>query len=157
MNQARTETFLRFVLRLVGTVSLTALFAVVMPYSSMDAIHQMLGMGRLPDQPVVGYLARSVSAFYALLGGLFWLLSFDLHRHRPTLCFVGIAILIFGATLIGIDWVEGLPLWWRAWEGPWVMLIGTAIAWPAFRLTPRTSDAARTASSPSPFERNAPL
>jgi hypothetical protein len=28
--------------------------------------------------PVVGSLARSTSAFYAMLGGLFWIISFDL-------------------------------------------------------------------------------
>jgi hypothetical protein len=140
MNQPPAETFLRVVLRWVGTVSLLAMVAVVMPYSWMDATHQWLGLGRMPDQPIVGYLARSVSAFYALLGGLLWALSFDLQRHRPTLCFLGVAIMIFGAMLIGIDWVEQLPLYWRLWEGPWVMVIGAAIAWPAFRLKPHATD-----------------
>jgi len=140
MNHARAETFLRFVLRWIGTLSLLALGAIVMPYSWMDATHQWLGLGRLPDQPIVGYLARSVSALYALLGGLLWALSFDLQRHRPTLCFLGAAIMVFGAILIGIDWIEGLPLYWRAWEGPWVMVMGAAIAWPAFRIKPRAND-----------------
>ena len=140
MNQPRVEIFLRFVLRWIGTVSLLALVAVVMPYAWMDATHQWLRMGRLPDQPVVGYLARSVSAFYALLGGLLWMLSFDLPRHRPTLCFLGVAIMVFGAMLTGIDWSEGLPLFWRVWEGPWVMLTGAAIAWPAFWIKPRAGE-----------------
>jgi hypothetical protein len=140
MNQPPAETFLRVVLRWVGTVSLLAMVAVVMPYSWMDATHQWLGLGRMPDQPIVGYLARSVSAFYALLGGLLWALSFDLQRHRPTLCFLGVAIMTFGAMLIGIDWVERLPLYWRLWEGPWVMVIGAAIAWPAFLLKPRATE-----------------
>lgn len=140
MNHARAETFLRFVLRCVGTVSLLALVAVVMPYSWMNATHQWLGLGRLPDQPIVGYLARSLSAFYALLGGLLWALSFDLRRHRPTLCYLGGAIMVFGAMLTGIDWVERLPLYWRGWEGPWVMVIGAAIAWPAFRIKPYAGD-----------------
>ena len=138
MNHRRTEAFLRFVLRWIGTVSLLALVAIVMPYSWMDATHQWLGLGRLPDQPIVGYLARSVSALYALLGGLFWTLSFDLQRHRPTLCFLGAAIIILGAVLTGIDWIERLPLFWRLWEGPWVMIMGAAIAWPAFRLKPES-------------------
>ena len=142
MNQPRTETFLRIVLRWEGTVSLLALGAVVMPFSWMDAAHQWLGLGRLPDQPVVGYLARSVSALYALVGGLLWALSFDLQRNRPTLCFLGVSIVIFGAMLFGIDWVAGLPVWWRFWEGPIVMIIGTAIAWPAFRLKSGASNPA---------------
>ena len=139
MTQPRTEAFLRFVLRWIGTVSLLALFAVAMPTAWMDATHRWLGLGRLPDQPIVGYLARSLSAFYALVGGLLWLLSCDLQRHRPTIFFMGIAMMILGALLMGIDWAEGLPLWWRAWEGPWVMAMGAAIAWPAFRVKPRAS------------------
>jgi hypothetical protein len=144
MNQPRTEAFLRFVLRWEGTITLLALVAVVMPYSWMDATHQWLGLGRLPDQPIVGYLTRSISALYALLGGLLWALSFDLQRHRPTICFLGVAIMIIGAMLIGIDWVEGLPLWWRVWEGPGVMVMGAATAWLAFRLQ---CDGDRTAKS----------
>jgi hypothetical protein len=130
------ESFLRFVLRWAGSMSLLALVAVVMPYAWMDAAHRWLGLGRLPSEPVVGYLARSVSAFYALLGGLLWVLSFDLARHRLALCYLGVAMILFGAALIGIDWSEGLPWFWKTWEGPWVMLIGAGIAWPAFRLKP---------------------
>ena len=134
------ETFLRLVLRWEGTVSLLALFAVAMPYSTMDAIHRWLGMGPLPAEPIVGYLARSVSAFYALFGALLWLLSFDLRRHRPTLRFLGVATIVLGAILIGIDWVEGLPRFWRLGEGPVVMVVGVAIAWPAFRLEPHANE-----------------
>ena len=136
MNHRRTESFLRFVLRCMGSVSLLALVAVIMPYSWMDATHQWLGLGRLPDQPIVGYLARSVSALYALVGALLWSLSFDLQRHRSTLCFLGVAIIVFGALLLGIDWAEGLPLYWRMGEGPWVMTMGAAIAWSAFQIEP---------------------
>jgi hypothetical protein len=142
MNQPQLEALLRLVLRGVGGASLLALVAVVMPYSWMDATHQWLGLGRLPDQPIVGYLARSLSGFYALFGGLLWALSFDLQRHRPTLCFLGVAIIVFGAMLIGIDWAEGLPLYWRLWEGPWVMVIGAAIGWLALRIEPRRVDPA---------------
>jgi hypothetical protein len=144
MKPAPIETFLRCFLRLEGTISLLALFAVVMPYSSMDATHQWLGLGRLPDQPIVGYLARSLSAFYALFGAFMWYLSFDLHRHRPTLCFLGVTTVVFGLILLGIDWFEGLPLFWRLWEGPMVCLIGAGIAWPAFRLRPREGQTVST-------------
>ena len=46
----------------------------------MVAMHADLGLGRLPDAPIVGYLARSTSAFYAIEGGLFWVVSIDLVR-----------------------------------------------------------------------------
>lgn len=127
MTQPRIEFLLRFFLRAIGGVSLLALVAVVMPYTWMNATHEWLGLGPLPDEPIVGYLARSLSAFYAFFGGLLWMVSFDLQRHRPTLCFLGGVTIVFGALLLGIDWVEGLPSYWRSGEGPFVMAVGAAI------------------------------
>ena len=118
---------LRLILRSVGGVSLVAVIFVFVPYSWMDGIHRWLGMGPLPDSPVVGYLARSTSAFYALLGGLFWVLSSDLSRYRPVLIYLGVALTLFGLTLLGVDWVEGMPLFWRLGEGPYVIVLGLAM------------------------------
>ncbi len=105
-------------LRIIGSAALFAVVAVFMPYSWMNSIHKWLGMGELPAEPIVGYLARSTSGFYALLGGLFWLTSFDLHRHRLVLCYLGIVIVIFGMALFIIDLLEGMPLYWGLTEGP---------------------------------------
>ncbi len=114
-------------LRVFGTSSLLALIFVAAPYSWMDAIHESLGMGRLADQPVVGYLARSTSAFYALLGGLFWVVSFDLRRHRQVVVYLAAGTLFLGVVLLAVDWWEGLPLFWKLWEGPFVIAFGVAM------------------------------
>jgi len=98
-----------------------------MPYAWMNTIHQWLGMGQLPSEPIVGYLARSTSAFYALLGALLWVVSFDLVRHRLILRFLGVAIIVFGVMLLAVDFIEGMPLWWSLWEGPINMAFGTII------------------------------
>jgi len=90
----------------------------LMPYSWMNAIHQRLGMGVLPSDPIVGYLARLTSAFYALFGGLMWVVSFDVHRNRAILCYLGAAIIFFGAALLTVDIIEGMPLYWVLFEGP---------------------------------------
>ena len=126
--------FLRLFLRIIGTAALLALVAVVMPYSWMNAVHEWLGMGTLPSEPIVGYLARSTSAFYALLGGLFWVASFDLHRHRMVLCYLGIVIVIFGTVLFVVDLLEGMPLWWTIGEGPFNIVFGVVILALARRL-----------------------
>lgn len=128
------ELLLRLFLRIIGTTSLCAVFAVVMPYSWMHDIHQWLGLGPLPAEPIVGYLARSISAFYALLGGLLWTLSFAPRRHRPVLCYLGAAFVCFGLMVFGIDWVEGLPRFWRLGEGPIVVAFGIVILWLSLRL-----------------------
>lgn len=114
----RQEYLFKLFLRIIGTAALFAVVAVFMPYSWMNSIHKWLGMGELPAEAIVGYLARSTSGFYALLGGLFWLTSFDLYRHRLVLCYLGIVIVIFGSALFIIDLLEGMPLYWGLTEGP---------------------------------------
>ena len=83
-------------LRMVGSFSLTAIFFVFVPYENMNNIHQLLGMGELPAEPVVGYLARSLSAFYALVGGIMWVVSFDIKQHLAVIRYLGAALTIFG-------------------------------------------------------------
>jgi len=127
------ERFLRLFLRIIGTASLLAVIAVVMPYSWMNAIHQWLGLGKLPPEPIVGYLARSTSAFYALLGGLMWIVSWDLRRHRLVLCYLGVAIILFGAALFAVDLLEGMPHYWSFFEGPIDIAFGIVILLLSYR------------------------
>lgn len=123
----KQERFLRLFLRVIGTGGLLAIFALFMPCSWMNAIHQWLRMGKLPVEPVVGYLTRSTSAFYALAGGLFWVLSYDLRRYRPVVRYLGGATLFLGLTLLSVDWLEGMPIWWRLGEGPITIGFGIVI------------------------------
>ena len=122
-----SEPLLKVILRLIGTSSLFALIFVAAPHSWMVSIHSRLGMGQLPEAPVVWYLARSTSAFYALLGGLFWVVSFDPRRHRPVLVYLGAALTLLGAVLLAVDWLEGMPRFWKLWEGPFVIAFGLAV------------------------------
>jgi hypothetical protein len=135
----KQNRLLRLFLRIIGTAGLFAIIAVVMPSSWMNAIHKWLGMGELPAEPIVGYLARSTSAFYALLGGLFWLTSFDLHRHRLVLCYLGIVVVIFGAALFIIDLLEGMPLHWSLTEGPFNVGFGIVILVLSYRMDAKST------------------
>jgi len=56
------EKSLAMILRLAAFILLVALIPVVMPFVWMKDIHQYLGMGQLPEGPIVGYLTRSLSA-----------------------------------------------------------------------------------------------
>ena len=103
-------------LRIVGSTALLAIFGMIMPYSWMDAVHQWLGWGELPSQPVVGYLARSTSALYAVIGGLLWVVSFDCIRHRLVVLYVGAVFVVLAVALLVVDIVEGLPLYWTLGE-----------------------------------------
>ncbi|MHC4335084.1 MAG: hypothetical protein ACYSUP_11940 [Planctomycetota bacterium] len=131
---SKQEHLLKLFLRIIGTVALFAAVAVVMPYSWMNATHQWLGMGQLPSEPVVGYLARSSSAFYALFGGLLWLTSCDLRRHRLVLLYLAAAMIIFGAALFVVDLLEGMPLYWSLTEGPINVAFGIVILLLSYRM-----------------------
>ena len=123
----KSERILKIFLRLVGSAALFAIVAVFMPYSWMNAIHSRLGMGELPSEPVVGYLARSTSAFYAIMGGLVWLVSFDLRHYKNVTLYIGIVFVCMGIVLFGIDLVEGMPAFWAWGEGPINVAMGSCL------------------------------
>ena len=134
------ESTLRLMLQFFGTMSLLAIPFIFVPYWVMDDIHQHLQLGTLPDEPIVGYLARSLSAFYALVGALFWKLSFDLRRYRSLLIYLCSALMLLGGALCFIDWWERLPTVWRLWEGPFIIIAASAM----LSLSLRISHAERT-------------
>jgi len=114
-----------------------ALLCAFMPYSWMNAIHGWLGMGELCQEPIVGYLARSISAMYAMFAGMFWVLTYDIRRHRLPLCYLGAASILFGLLLLGIDLYEEMPLWWSLGEGPGTVVLGIVILLFSYRIRPQ--------------------
>src|SRR5438270_12091954 len=115
----KSDKVLVFLLRYLGGIpGLLALVPVFMPFSWMVATHRWLGLGEMPTAPVVEYLARSVSAFYALFGALCLVMASDLERYRPLVRFLGLAFALMGLVLLGVDLAVGLPWWWSVSEGP---------------------------------------
>jgi hypothetical protein len=115
----KSDKALVILLRYFGGIpGLFALAAVVMPVSWMAAAHRWLGLGEMSPAPVVEYLARSVSAFYALIGALCLVMASDLERYRPLVRFFGVALALLGLVFTGVDLVAGMPWWWTAFEGP---------------------------------------
>jgi surface polysaccharide O-acyltransferase-like enzyme len=126
---ARYGRRLVLLMRIVGSVTLLATVAVFMPRSWMAACHAWLGMGAFPDAPVVEYLARSLSAFYAVLGGLLWVASADPRRHSRVITYLALTGVVFAALIFLIDLQIGLPAFWTWCEGPIVLILGVAILW----------------------------
>ena len=114
-------------LRFVGVGSLFALVAVFTPVSWMAATHRWLGLGEMPTAPVVEYLARSLSAFYAVTGALCLVLATDLERYRPLVRFLGVAFALMSLVLLGVDLAAGMPWWWTASEGPGGVVFGALL------------------------------
>ena len=127
------ERILVWLFRVSGAMTLTALGAVFMPYEWMNMIHQRLGMGELPHIPIVGYLTRSVSALYALHGALLIFVSLDVHRYLPIVRFLGVAGVVMGVLLFGLDRAVEMPSQWANREGPFVVAISVVILLLAWR------------------------
>lgn len=117
------------VLRAIGCLDCLALLAVVMPQHWMDVAHAWLGLGPIPREPIVGYLARSASALYALHGASIVFVSFDVDRYGPLIRFLALAALVHGAIILGIDLAEQLPPAWRYGEGPAFAATGALVLW----------------------------
>lgn len=101
--------------------------AVVMPYDWMNTIHGQAGLGDLPHVPIVGYLTRSISALYALLGALLMFLAGDVRRYLPVVRFLAVAGVVFGAMMLAIDCAVGMPLPWTIAEGPYVLAVSAVV------------------------------
>ena len=125
----RLEKALVVLLRLSAVLLLTAIVPAVMPFAWMKTIHRLLGMGELPEGPIIGYLTRSLSAMYALHGGLLLFVSLDVRRFLPVVKCLAVLAMAFGIGMLVLDLVVGMPLFWVLCEGPFVVVLGGVMFW----------------------------
>ncbi|HET7216696.1 MAG TPA: hypothetical protein VFJ02_01550 [Vicinamibacterales bacterium] len=117
-----------FLLRLAGTITVTAFFAIFLPVDWMASTHARLGLGEFPRAPIVDYLTRTVAALYGFHGVLLLIVSTDPIRYRPIVSFVAVMNVLFGVIVLTVDLHAGLPLWWTVVEGPPIALFGVVLA-----------------------------
>ena len=125
----RSELAITIILRVLGCAAVCAIPAIFMPYSWMNAIHGWLGLGQLPDTPIVSYLARSLSMFYAMFGAISLFASSNVRRHRELVTLLAVISMLLGVILFGIDYGSGMPSHWTVVEGPFTILVGAIILW----------------------------
>jgi hypothetical protein len=125
----RSEKALVLLLRASAVLLLTAVIPALMPFEWMKDIHRRLGMGELPEGPIVGYLTRSLSAMYAMHGALLLFVSLDVRRCLPVVKCLAVLCLAFGAGMIVLDQAVGMPRFWLLGEGPFIIALGGAILW----------------------------
>jgi len=128
------EKALVVLLRVSAVILLMAVIPAVMPFAWMDEIHRQLGMGDLPRGPIMGYLTRSLSAMYAMHGGLVLFLSLDVRRYLPVVKCLAVLALVFGIGMIVLDIMVGMPWFWVLGEGPFIIVLGGIILWLAGRI-----------------------
>jgi len=141
-----SEKRLALFLRALGSVCCLAIVAVFMPRAWMAACHQFLGLGVFPDGPIVEYLARSVSLFYALFGAVLWALGSDVRRWGRTIGILAAVMIGAGLVMLMIDMRAGMPWYWTGAEGPTVVILGVIM----IVLRTRADMAAQAVLAPRP-------
>ena len=128
------EKLLTWVMRIAAVLLMTAAFPAVMPFSWMDAVHRSVGLGELPETPIVAYMARSLSAMYAMHGALVFFVSLDVRRFLPIVYCLAVLGILFGFGMIVIDILIGFPMAWVMGEGPVIIALGAVLLWLAGRV-----------------------
>lgn len=126
----------KVLLRLAGAVEILAFVSVVMPRSWMESSHEWLGMGTMPDGPLVMFMIRQASYAYGMHGISLWVLASDIVRFRPLIIFNGIAFLLAAPVFFLIDYTSGVPFWWTVFDTLGCGFFGGALLW----LTVREAD-----------------
>jgi len=123
----RPERWLAALLRLTALGTMLAVVPLVMPHAWWDWVHREMGLGPFPDTPVVDYLTRSVCAFYAMFGGLLWVVSRDVRRHAAVVRYVAWVGAAFSVFITALDALLALPWYWTWVEGPLTIVVCIAI------------------------------
>jgi hypothetical protein len=131
----KPERMLVLLLRAIAVAAALAVVPVFMPHRWMDVCHRWLGLGSLPELPVIVYLTRSLSAMYVFHAGVLWIVARDVRRYAPLVTYLAAAFITFGLVTLWIDLHAGLPWPWVASEGPLGIAFGAAM----FALKPNLS------------------
>ncbi|HET6669900.1 MAG TPA: hypothetical protein VFH15_06670 [Pyrinomonadaceae bacterium] len=123
----RAEQLQSWVLRLTGATEILAFISVVMPRSWMEASHSWLGLGAMPEGPIIMFMIRQASYAYGMHGVSLWLMATDVRRYQPLIVFNAISFLIAGVVFSLIDYIEGMPLWWTIVDGFGCASFGAAV------------------------------
>jgi hypothetical protein len=122
-----SRLLLAWLLRLAGVTEVLAFFAVVMPRSWMEVSHAWLGMGVMPDGPLIMFMIRQASYTYGMHGVSLLVLASDVVRFRKLVILNGIAYLLAGPIFFWIDYTSGVPWWWTLFDSVGCGFTGVAI------------------------------
>ncbi|HEV2835634.1 MAG TPA: hypothetical protein VGW58_09975 [Pyrinomonadaceae bacterium] len=126
MNRQGLQAWL---LRIAGAFELLAFISVVMPRSWMEISHAWLGMGKMPDGPLIMFMIRQASYTYGMHGISLWVIASNVERFRSLVVFNGIAFLLAAPVFFFIDYTSGMPLWWTLGDTVACGSFGAALLW----------------------------
>ena len=114
-----------------------AFVAVVMPRAWMEASHAWLGLGEMPEGPLLMFMIRQASYVYGMHGVSLWVLASDVVRFRKLILLNAISFLLATPIFYMIDITSGMPLFWTVSDTLGCAFFGAALLW-LDRLSQRT-------------------
>lgn len=123
------QRLLAWLLRFAGLVEILAFIAVVMPRSWMETSHTWLGLGEMPDGPLIMFMIRQASYTYGVHGISLWVIASNVERFRLLVLLNGISFLVAGPIFFLIDYTSGMPLWWAVADPLACAFFGAALLW----------------------------
>lgn len=95
----REEKWLKLLLRLAGVMMLSMGAGLVVPMPWMAACHEWLGVGSLPDDAIVEYLARGMFGLSAMVGLILLAVSGEVRRYGPVIAIISAGCIALGVVL----------------------------------------------------------
>ncbi|MEY4485181.1 MAG: hypothetical protein RL693_2633 [Verrucomicrobiota bacterium] len=111
-------------LRFVAIVQMLTFAVVFMPLSWIEVWHHWLGMGVMPDDPVLRYVIRGASYVQGAVGVLIWVMATDVIRYRPLIVTVAVINLASAPVFYLIDAIAGMPRFWCIFDFAYCFLAG---------------------------------
>ena len=125
----KPKLWLQRLLIVLGAGLLLATIPVFFPVKVMATIHEWLGLGEFPAEPITVYLARSTSLLYAVHGTVMVTTGWRIDDMKPIVPLLGWLHIVIGLVMLGVDLTAPMPWYWTAFEGIPVSLAGVLILW----------------------------
>ncbi len=117
------------ILRVAGSLNLTALLFAFGPRRWLEWGHRTLLTAPFPEEPVAEYLARSASLLYAFHGCLLIYATRDVRQFAGWLKLYGWLMVAAGFAFLAVDLRSGMPAWWAWGEAGTLLVGGLLVLW----------------------------
>ncbi len=129
------ERWTRILLLVMGCSICFSLVPLFFPTEWLQHIHDLLGIGKAPQQPIFEYMARSLCAMYFAHGIFVLAVASDVQRYWPFVRVIAVLNMLLSFILFVTDISAELPKLWIAFEGPPILAGALILLWLWYRGT----------------------
>jgi len=123
----RKENLAAWLLRLDSVAHILAAVVVFLPQETIAQLHERLGLGVFPDSPIAWYLARGLSAYYAMHGTFVLILSFHIRRYLRLVRLLVRLFAAYGLLMVFVDLQAAMPTWWVIAEPAFILVFSATV------------------------------